>query len=127
MKQPEKPNYFSLQKTFIFHLFPKKFPIFHSIFQIFFSSQLKVSRENKKQVLFIKNGKPFFELKKSHKRQKNSMSWIHPSLRTFFKLTPEESFQIDEGKKTSRNSKNLQPFSFFTACIFFQNFLKPNE
>ena len=79
-----------------------------------------MSRENKKQILFIKNNKPHFELKKSQKRQKKSMSWIHPSLRTFFKLTPEESFQMDEEKKHQEIQKIYNRFLFSLHAPFFQ-------
>ena len=79
-----------------------------------------MSRENKKQIIFIKNNKPHFELKKSHKRQKNSMSWIYPSLRTFFKVTPEESFQMDEEKKQQKKFKKFTTAFFLAQIHFFQ-------
>ena len=80
-----------------------------------------MSRENKKQIIFIKNNKPHFELKKSHKRQKNSMSWIYPSLRTFFKVTPEESFQMDEEKKQQKKIQKI-----YNRFLFGSNSLFPD-
>ena len=78
-----------------------------------------MSRESKKQILFIKNQKPYFELKKSHKKQKKTNVLDSPLPQIIFKVTPEEVWQMDEEKKQEEFRKIYCRFLFAERNSFF--------